>query len=193
MVVVSAITALLLVGGGLGIYLLTADDGTLEAAGDTTTVTESTLTQPTGSTGSTEPTGSSEPTDSEEPTESTIATGTPSTSSSGRPSYTGQQPSRGIYLSLATQLVELGASQECDRARALLTLDLERTLPDDQLCAGEAADLFDKVDTADYDFKNFNTAGAYVDFINNGVTVNVGMSFQDGEVFVDSLFVYATG
>ncbi|MBA2773941.1 MAG: hypothetical protein H0U36_07835 [Nocardioidaceae bacterium] len=176
---------MLLIFGGVAVYLLTKGDDNNNTAGDPTETT-STCSTPTEST----------PTETEltETTDSTAsATETPTQStSSGRPTFSGELPAEDLYVGLASHLVELGTSGDCAGARQLLAKELETTLTDAELCTGETSRLFAKVDTSDFDLKNFNTAGAYVDFINNGVTVNVGMSFMDGEIFIDNLFVYAT-
>ncbi|MGI8994972.1 MAG: hypothetical protein ACR2FP_11755 [Nocardioidaceae bacterium] len=174
----------MLIGGGIAVYVLTAGDDKSNTADETTTGTQSTATEST----SLPPTESTPTADT--PTESTADT--PTESSNGRPTFSGDQPSEDIYLGLASQLVQLGKSGDSSGGRALLVKELESTLTDQELCAGETSNLFAKVDTGDFDFKNFATAGAYVDFINNGVTVNIGMSFQDDEVVIDTLFVYAT-
>ncbi|MDQ3094879.1 MAG: hypothetical protein M3Q82_02800, partial [Actinomycetota bacterium] len=106
------------------------------------------------------------------------------------PTFSGEQPNKQEYLALATTLVERAKSEDCEGARSLMENALNNSTSDDQLCSGEVVGELSKADLTDYTFDNYNTAGAYIKFENNGVTVSVGMRFLNNEMYVDNLFVY---
>jgi hypothetical protein len=106
------------------------------------------------------------------------------------PTFSGAQPNKQEYLALATDLVERAKSEDCEGARSLMEAQLSKRTPDEELCSGETVGELSKADLTDYTFDNYDTAGAYIKFENNGVTVSVGMRFLNNELYVDNLFVY---
>lgn len=106
------------------------------------------------------------------------------------PTFSGDLPTEQDYLTLATNLVELAQSGDCAGARTLLEKSLSKDTPDDGLCSADMVNQMERVDLTDYDFQNFSTAGAFIDFVNHGVTIIVQMSFADGHVYVDGFAVY---
>ncbi len=175
---IAIIAALLIIGGGIAVYLVTQGGDDDDIADDPTPTDTSETT--------------SEPTSESPTTEATTETTTEATTDgvTNYPTFSGETPTEQEYLDLATNFVNLAKSGDCAGARTLMQKQLSNTTSDSELCEGEHADMMNKADLTDYDFKDFTTAGAYMDFINNGVTVSVGMRFASGEMFVDNLFVY---
>ena len=182
---IAIIAALLVIGGGIGVFLLTqgSDDDEASDPIETTSIStsptssEPTLSVPTPSLPTVEP-----------PT--TEPTSSPPDVSSDYPTFSGEEPNKQEYLSLATSLVELAKAEDCEGARSLLVSTLSQRTSDDQLCSGDIVDELNKADLTDYKFDNYHSAGAYIKFENNGVTVSVGMRFLNNELYVDNLFVY---
>ncbi len=190
-IVIAIVVVLLLIAGGIGVFALTqgGDDDPVASGEPTISASESTSDVPTVS----EPTGitPSVPGDTALTATAGGNTGTPDTSLTEPPAFTGEFPSDQQYIDLAASFVNASKEGDCPGATALLQKAYAKSISEDYYCAGDAMDRLQNIAFENPVFTSFQTAGASVAFQStDGGTATIFMSFSgDKHAFVDSVYI----
>lgn len=195
--VLGIVAALLLVAGGIGIYLLTRSDSHSVAAtsvSSTPTVTTSAATVPsTISPTTVESRTFSSFSPSPPPTFSSpvpTATASPVKVSPNFPSFTGPEPTEKEYLAAAKNFLSRAQSGDCQGARELLDSAFNADTDNSMLCSRDRSRAISRVGFDRYKITTYGTAGAFVDFHKDGDTVSVGMTLEGKSIAVSGLYIF---
>jgi cytoskeletal protein RodZ len=177
-IVIAIIVALVLVGGAVGVYLVTAGDDSTDEAGPDPTTASPTSSQPTPSEPSeptSEPPTASTPTEPSTPSSSTVA---PSTTP-GTPGATTMPPSvQQEYVATAQKFIEAAASGNCTEALELTSQYFRDSYAKkSDYCEGPITKKWQRLN---FDKGKFEAYGADSGTLWFGYEAYVGVSNYDG-------------